>query len=621
MKKLIYGAAMAAIALFSACENIAPVEAVDADSEKVILTATLGNDTKTYLEWNGSVFKTRWAEDDEFCLLDLKTGWDNSAEFELVSGAGESTARFEMTDGPMPENYVAVYGEIEYLEGDWFVGFDYNQYRYLYHNNGKEIQGFDAWTMPMIAEGNGEELYFKNLGSVLKLNIVGNGETLRSVIVRSRDAGVYLGGYALMNIKGNRPSYSFVEYEYEGDMIPMYDEIHFDPDVNDEPTVLSSDPVECYIVIPSQTYPSGLAIQLVTDSGYMDVVTVGNLVFSQSELREMPTLTYSSSVDFAEKWRVESDESYEVGLFTEREGDYLVLRDYYIDPYAYLTFYDGDSNEYGMSSSYGGYTDQITNTCAQLELNGYHLTIRHEGYYDIYLDPDACKVFVMNAGVPLSSIPTLENVACNNYYQICEKANETLVKVYGVVKAVNSTGFIMSLSGYSDPVLVYLGSSSAEQQSALLNLKAGTGVELYATKVTYATLPELKNVVWSKVYETSGYYDEGFGGEDITDSFDDYSSSSYAMISYVGVLEISGSYYNVKVDGAQTRIGSIANPLQDLSSYNGKEVYLEGYYAGITTSKAGQEYLNIILTKIGLPDTEGSTEDIVPDDDLVVSTR
>ena len=32
MKKLIYGAAMAAIALFSACENLAPVEAVDADS-------------------------------------------------------------------------------------------------------------------------------------------------------------------------------------------------------------------------------------------------------------------------------------------------------------------------------------------------------------------------------------------------------------------------------------------------------------------------------------------------------------------------------------------------------------------------------------------------------------
>ena len=353
----------------------------------------------------------------------------------------------------------------------------------------------------------------------------------------------------------------------------------------------------------------------------MDVVTVGNLVFSQSELREMPVLTYSSSVDFEGTWRVESDESYEVGLFTEREGDYLVLRDYYIDPYAYLTFYDGDSNEYGMSSSYEGYTNQITNTCAQLELNGYHLTIRHEGYYDIYLDPDACKVFVMNAGVPLSSIPTLENVACSNYYQICEKANETLVKVYGVVKAVNSTGFIMSLSGYGDHVLVYLGGSSAEQQSALSNLKAGTGVELYATKVTYATLPELKNVVWSKVYETSGYYDEVFWGEDITDSFDYYSSSSYDRISYVGVLEISGSYYNVKVDGAQTRIGSIANPLQDLSSYNGKKVYLEGYYAGITTSKAGQEYLNIILTKIGLPDTEGSTEDIVPDDDLVVSTR
>ena len=67
---------MAAIALFSACENIALVETPDENAEKVILTATVGNDTKTYLEWDGQVFKTRWAEDDEIYLLDLKEGWD-----------------------------------------------------------------------------------------------------------------------------------------------------------------------------------------------------------------------------------------------------------------------------------------------------------------------------------------------------------------------------------------------------------------------------------------------------------------------------------------------------------------------------------------------------------------
>jgi hypothetical protein len=32
---------------------------------------------------------------------------------------------------------------------------------------------------------------------------------------------------------------------------------------------------------------------------------------------------------------------------------------------------------------------------------------------------------------------------------------------------------------------------------------------------------------------------------------------------------------------------------------------------------SSDEYLSVILSKIGLPDTNGSTEDIIPDDDLV----
>ena len=67
MKKIIYGVAAAAVALLSACETLAPQENVSeivssVTSEKVVLTATIGNDdTKTYLEWDGNVFKTRWA--------------------------------------------------------------------------------------------------------------------------------------------------------------------------------------------------------------------------------------------------------------------------------------------------------------------------------------------------------------------------------------------------------------------------------------------------------------------------------------------------------------------------------------------------------------------------------
>ena len=610
MKKLIYGAAMAAIALFSACENIAPVEAVDADSEKVILTATLGNDTKTYLEWNGSVFKTRWAEDDEIYLLDLKEGWDDYARFDLVSGAGESTGQFELAYGSMPKNFIATYGEIEPMDGNWFVCFDYNQYRKLYYNNGKEIQGFDASEMPMIAEGNDTELYFKNLGSVLKLSVVGNGENLRSVAVKSQDDGVYLAGCALMTLDSSRPTYSFVEYETAGYTLPLYDEIIFHTDNQDSPAVLSSDPIECYIVIPSQTYPSGLSIQLLTDSGYMNVETSPNLVFSQSELREMPVLTYSSSVDFEGTWRVESDESSKVGLLTEREGDYLVLRDYYIDEYAYLNFYYGET-KYAWSEKYENYTRQLTNTCGILQSydsDEYrYIEIRTEGYYDIYLNPNTLETFIMSDGVSLSDIPTTDEVVCQNYNQLYNLEDGALVKIYGLVCAATSKGILVRLDGHSNPVLVY--------DNSLVGVTLGSDVELYATKTTYAGLPELVSVTWSRVYAFTGRYYESWYN-DITSDFDNYNLEFYAQINFRGTLSISGNYYNIIVDNA-VRQGSIQSPTIDLSAYNGKEVVVYGYYAGLTTSKAGQEYLNIILTKIATPDAGGSTEDVIPDDDLV----
>ena len=177
MKKIIYGAAAAAVALFSACETLAPVDgamkegaASDTASEKVVLTATIGNDdTKTYLEWDGKVFKTLWSEEDVFYVLDVQSGWDNSAEFELISGAGESTAQFEMTEGTLPASYYAVYGEVEFLDGGCFVAFTPYQDRDIkYGKNGNEIQAFDDWAFPMVAKCSGTDVQFKNIASVLK---------------------------------------------------------------------------------------------------------------------------------------------------------------------------------------------------------------------------------------------------------------------------------------------------------------------------------------------------------------------------------------------------------------------------------------------------------------------
>lgn len=635
MKKIIYGAAAAAVALFSACETLAPVDgamkegaASDTASEKVVLTATIGNDdTKTYLEWDGKVFKTRWSEDDEFYVLDVQSGWDNSADFELISGAGESTAQFEMTEGTLPASYYAVYGEVEFLDGGCFVALTPYQDRDIkYGKNGNEIQAFDDWAFPMVAKGSGTDVQFKNIASVLKLSVTGSGETLKQVVVKSNDEGVYLGGYARVNFNGARPSYTLsrVEVNYDGDIVevPLYDEIRFDPGVysdmyGDVLPVLSDEPVECYVVLPAQAYPSGLTIQLQTDEGYMEVETENNLVFSQSELREMPTLEYKSTVGFAGKWRVESDESSEIGFLIEQEGDYLVLKDYYIDSWACLNFYYGD-DKYTWSEDYGYNTSQLTNTCGRLQqysTDGYngrsYMGIEQEGYYDIYLNPNTLETFIMTSGVSLSDIPTTEEVFCQDYEKILQMSNNAVMKTYGTVCAVTTKGFMIRLGGGRSPILVY--------DPSLSGLEIGDALELYATKTTYAGLPELKTITWSRVYKNCGR-DISESYYDITQNFDGYESDYYSSIGFFGTLSISSSYYNITVDGA-SRVGSIQSPAVDLSGYNGKKVYLEGYYAGLTTSAAGQQYLNIVLTKIALPDTDGSTEDVIPDDDLVVSTR
>ena len=102
------------------------------------------------------------------------------------------------------------------------------------------------------------------------------------------------------------------------------------------------------------------------------------------------------------------------------------------------------------------------------------------------------------------------------------------------------------------------------------------------------------------------------------EDFDNYNSDKYEYVGFVGTLEQNGSYYNVDVDGA-TIIGDIENPVQDLSAYNNQKVYVEGYYLGMNSDAQGNKYLNIALTKISTLDNEGSTNDVLPGDDITVT--
>ena len=253
-------------------------------------------------------------------------------------------------------------------------------------------------------------------------------------------------------------------------------------------------------------------------------------------------------------------------------------------------------------------------------MDGREIEIPHEGYYDIYLNPQTLQIFIMSAGVPLSAIPTMEDVAGDSYYDLLDRMDSgELVRAYGSVAAISQRGFILNLGGgWGESIFVYSYSSpslSADMKTTLNNIEVGNTVELYASISTYYQgMPQLSDVRWCKVYDEDGDIYYGYA-EDITDWDDVYYSEYTNCIRYVGVLDINGTYYNVTIDGNSNFKGSIYWPLEDLTQYDGRKVVVEGYYIG--TSGTSVKYVNTLMTRIAVPDINGSTEDVIPDDDLV----
>ena len=78
---------------------------------------------------------------------------------------------------------------------------------------------------------------------------------------------------------------------------------------------------------------------------------------------------------------------------------------------------------------------------------------------------------------------------------------------------------------------------------------------------------------------------------------DAYNSSKIELIQYVGVLKVSGNYYNVEVAGA-SRKGSIQYPLntEALGAMAGKAVTATGFFTGISGSST--QYVNMMSTSV-----------------------
>ena len=160
-------------------------------------------------------------------------------------------------------------------------------------------------------------------------------------------------------------------------------------------------------------------------------------------------------------------------------------------------------------------------------------------------------------------------------------AKDAVLKVGpALVVASSSVGFLMEQDGAK--IYVYGGEAVV-----------GDNVTVEATRGEYQGVPQLTSP--KVTVNSNGTAITYPTAKDITSSFASYSSDSREFVTFKGKLNISGNYYNVEVAGSTTVTGSIVKPVEDISSLNGKDVTITGYYLYHTSQG---KYLYVIPTKI-----------------------
>lgn len=175
-----------------------------------------------------------------------------------------------------------------------------------------------------------------------------------------------------------------------------------------------------------------------------------------------------------------------------------------------------------------------------------------------------------------------EDISTESISDVVAAPNESNVTLSNVtVVATAAKGFLVK--DVANAYLFVFGEASCT---------AGDVVTVKGSKTVYSDMPQLTS---PEVTVTGSNTVTHPAAEDITSSFDSFTSSSVKYVSFTGTLSQSGNYYNVKVDNASTNVGSIIAPSQDLSAFiDIPGVTFTGYY--IYTS--GTKYINIVLTDV-----------------------
>lgn len=584
---------MALMALLSSCETVVEqsisVEVLPAD-EQTVFTANLGVDTKTYLEYSDGVYKTRWDANDQIFVLSTdssdSTYWYDTAD--LIEGAGASTAKFAVGSNVRGDHFYAFYGRAYYsgMGKFWPV---LAEYQYGLNNN------LDGYYFPMYAESDTRSFAFKNLCSILKVDIVGT-DYIDNVIFTPNDPTIPVAGEAVLTFVDNEPVLTFYDDSLTSHKVCFYV----------RQTLSETEPISCYISIPPQTYTGGFTLTINSNIGSMDVNVPEDVTFERSQIRSVSTITYENKSTVT--WGlIGSMTGWSEDMVMTPVEEYHVLENVYLEDTYEFKFRANASWDVNIGAAYGNETLSL-DTWNTLDFNTGNIRVPETGNYNIYLDPSVPCVYIEKTE---SEEP--EYVVCTTYDEVAALPDSTNVMVQGFVLVPYGRGFVMNIGDkWGNSILVYQGTDQSAYTPVMGNL-----VTILAKKVTYNNLPELTSIQEVKV-ENDQVVDYGYSGYyNLYDPavFAEFQSDRYVYVKYSGTLEKSGSYHNVVIDGLTERMGSIEFPIQDLTEYIGKKVSVEGWFIGLVS---GNKYLKTVLRSISLIDDDASTEDVTPGDDIIV---
>lgn len=626
--------------LLSACEAIGPQESEQpgygisgGTAATQLFTATIGADTKTYLQYNDGVYKTVWSEGDYIYVINSET-----AEFEvcpIVEGVGTTTATFAGT--MEADSYMAYFGsgwDIE--EGQDKSEIYLRSYQNVFYrwdsNSGKYLNMFGPRDFPMIARSSTKSFEFQNICSVLKVSITGNGESVNDIYFTPNDESIGTHGSASVTYDGTEP---VLTLENGGENRELWFDTQGD--------YLSSEPQDYYIVLPAQTYYGGFTLEIETYEGSKTVTVTEDIQMRRSRIRTL-RVDYSEGIQEEEaNWGV-------CGYFTDwAEGADIPMENIGDGWYVAREVEIGGNQDFKLrknglwdGSEVGVFADEVyadwgyvqTNARIPVYSRDYgatsNLYLYCYGIYDIWYNPTENCVYMMTSGMSPFDLPTMDNVSAETYGDVYNRDNNAYVKVNGMVMAKNSEGFFMQLchtSAYGRHIFVDMSDSSFD----LADLEVGHYIDLYALKTTitddrYFDIAVLHDLQWlSILFDGSEYYwPESFLNLTDPAHFNGFAPDYPMPYTISGTLVYEYPYYYVMVEGVDNEL-RINNPQQleeeadiKLDDMLMQYVRVDGYHYAMYNNGVGYCH-DTVVSALASISGGGSTENIVPGDDIILT--